>query len=195
VVADQAGDALKIGPDAVTHDQQEEPALGEVSTDGVDEAGFHVGTRGWMTCFEDSLPDRPGIQREGVDDGLLQVLIGHVCQRRGVVDDLADHLPAGLGVPPQLGLDDGDLACRRHEQVVDEPDRQGDLSAERHQGAPRPPDLVDREQVRMPVEQLLEPRLGHLPVVLGDGNGTRATAPSPVTSRGTPESSWLTATS
>lgn len=58
-------------------------------------------------------------------------------QSAGVIEDLANHLAAGLGISPQLRLMEGDLAGRRHEQGVDVTDRERYLASQRNERSPR----------------------------------------------------------
>jgi hypothetical protein len=75
----------------------------------------------------------------------------------GVVDDLGDHLPTGFRIPPELAFSDNQISVLGDVQVIDIASRRRKFEAYRDDPAEPRLNLVHRQELRKPKDQLLQP--------------------------------------
>ena len=171
---DEVDDVLHALPDAVADDQQQELAAPEVAGDVVHELRFVDPGRLFPHQFEGDI----AFHLPGPRHLALQILVGPGREFLGVVQDLPDHFPSRLRIPPELELRQDQSTQRVDVEGVHVPCGGIKLAAHGHRIRIGRIDGRNRQRARMPEEQILEGGLVHTPADAGVPSGIRRSTSS-----------------
>ena len=115
VALNKRDELLRALMNSVAGDDQQEPAQRQITGYRVDKSRLIQSRRGCADQI-DQFDVAPLQRRPG---RVLEVLVAEGGKILRVVQHLAHHLAASLGVAPEFGLHDDDPALRREHDVVD----------------------------------------------------------------------------